>query len=170
MGERGPAPKPTHLKLLEGNPGKRPINQNEPKPRPLMPQRPSWLTGEAKKCWERLAPICSRMGTLTEADGEAFASLCMSWADMVDNWRIVKEWKRQAKTSAKEKGKMDLGAVMKTATGYLQQIPEVAMYRQASKEFRAWCGQFGLTPSARTGLTVDGDDPDDDMENLLSGK
>lgn len=32
MATRGRKPKPTALKLLEGNPGKRPINANEPIP------------------------------------------------------------------------------------------------------------------------------------------
>jgi hypothetical protein len=32
MGLRGPAPEPTALKLLRGNPGKRPLNTLEPKP------------------------------------------------------------------------------------------------------------------------------------------
>ena len=31
MGMRGPRDKPTAVKLLEGNPGNRPINSNEPK-------------------------------------------------------------------------------------------------------------------------------------------
>jgi hypothetical protein len=32
MGKRGPSPKPTSLKVLQGNPGKRKINKSEPKP------------------------------------------------------------------------------------------------------------------------------------------
>lgn len=40
---------PTQLKVLNGNPGKRPLNQNEPKPKPVMPECPSWLNGYAKK-------------------------------------------------------------------------------------------------------------------------
>ena len=32
MATRGRKPKPTALKILEGNPGKRPINENEPIP------------------------------------------------------------------------------------------------------------------------------------------
>lgn len=37
---RGRKPKPTHLKLLEGNPGHRPINGAEPKPNPGLPTCP----------------------------------------------------------------------------------------------------------------------------------
>jgi len=32
---RGPPPKPTYLRILEGNPSKRPLNRNEPQPPPV---------------------------------------------------------------------------------------------------------------------------------------
>ncbi len=162
--------KPTALHVIEGTYRADRHEHDEPKPRPLMPACPVGLKGEAAKCWKRLAPICYRMGTLTEADGEAFTALCISWADMIHNYRIVEDWKKRSRAKSKENGSMYLGAVAKTQTGYLQQIPEVAMMRQAMKEFRSWCGQFGLTPSARTGIIVGGDDSEDDMENLLSGR
>jgi len=40
MGNR---PKPTALKLLQGNPGRRPINKAEPKPKRGIPAMPKWL-------------------------------------------------------------------------------------------------------------------------------
>ena len=40
MGERGPAPKPSSLVLLEGNRSKRPLNTREPKPRQVRPKCP----------------------------------------------------------------------------------------------------------------------------------
>ena len=45
----GRPPKPTYLKVLEGNPGKRPLNENEPKPKPSAPKCPAWLS-----------PVCQR--------------------------------------------------------------------------------------------------------------
>ena len=47
MATRGRKPKPTALKVLEGNPGKRPLNENEPKPERKAPECPSWLEPEA---------------------------------------------------------------------------------------------------------------------------
>jgi phage terminase small subunit len=55
MAGRGRPPKPTALKVLEGNPGKRPLNQNEPKPEKKAPNCPSWLLPDAKKEWRRLS-------------------------------------------------------------------------------------------------------------------
>ena len=50
----GRKPKPTALKKLEGNPGKRKLNTKEPVPGKGMPDCPKWLLPEAKKEWKRL--------------------------------------------------------------------------------------------------------------------
>ena len=55
MAQRGRKPKPTALKVLEGNPGKRPLNLFEPTPEDKMPECPDWLEDEAKAEWDRLA-------------------------------------------------------------------------------------------------------------------
>ena len=57
MAKRGRKPKPTALKKLEGNPGKRPLNELEPMPQVTMLRCPNWLEPEAKKEWRRLAPV-----------------------------------------------------------------------------------------------------------------
>lgn len=43
MATRGRKPKPTAIKELEGNPGKRPLNANEPRPERKAPRCPAWL-------------------------------------------------------------------------------------------------------------------------------
>ena len=50
----GRKPKPTALKKLEGNPGKRELNTKEPVPEKGMPDCPKWLLSEAKVEWNRL--------------------------------------------------------------------------------------------------------------------
>ena len=55
MAQRGRKPKPTAVKVLEGNPGKRSLNTGEPKPEKKAPRCPSWLEEEAKKEWKRMA-------------------------------------------------------------------------------------------------------------------
>lgn len=64
----GRKPKPTALKELEGNPGKRKMNTKEPVPDKGMPACPKWLLPEAKKEWERLAKLMNQMGVLTQVD------------------------------------------------------------------------------------------------------
>ena len=59
---------------LEGNPGKRKLNTNEPVPEKGKPDCPEWLLPEAKKEWERLADLMNQMGVLTEVDMAAYAA------------------------------------------------------------------------------------------------
>ena len=54
MAGRGRPPKPTALKILEGNRGKRALNTDEPKPKSGAPKCPSFLSPEAKKEWRRI--------------------------------------------------------------------------------------------------------------------
>ena len=75
MAMAGRKPKPTALKVLEGDRGKgrRPINEHEPIPPGGGVKCPSWLLPEAKKEWKRLAASLEAMGVLTMADLTAFA-------------------------------------------------------------------------------------------------
>jgi phage terminase small subunit len=51
---RGRKPKPTRLKLVAGNPGKRPLKPREPKPEVKVPICPAHLCPAAKAVWKRL--------------------------------------------------------------------------------------------------------------------
>ncbi len=79
--------KPTALKKLEGNPGKRKLNAKEPVPAKGMPDCPKWLLPEAKEEWKRLCQKLSEMGVLTEIDMAAFAAYCQSYA----RWKEAQE-------------------------------------------------------------------------------
>ena len=67
MGNR---PKPTKLKILQGNPGKRRINLHEPEPERARPRMPAWLKAYpvAVEEWRREVEILDDMGILTVAD------------------------------------------------------------------------------------------------------
>ena len=65
----GGKPKPTAVKKLEGNPGKRKLNTKEPVLAKGMPACPDWLIPEAKKDWERLAKSVNQMDVLTDDAG-----------------------------------------------------------------------------------------------------
>ena len=55
MAMKGRKPKPTSIKKLEGNPGKRPFNANEPKPNKPHRNVPTGLLPDAQDEWKRLA-------------------------------------------------------------------------------------------------------------------
>ena len=51
MALKGRKPKPTAIKILEGNPRKRKLNTKEPRPKKIAPKCPVWLDVEAKREW-----------------------------------------------------------------------------------------------------------------------
>lgn len=154
MAPVGRKPKPTALKLIDGNPGKRPINKNEPRPTPKAPKCPSWLHRDAKKEWRRLAKELESLGLLTAVDMTAFAAYCQAYA----RWKEAEEYIAEH------------GPTNVTESGYIQQVPQVTIAQQSQKQLRAWCAEFGFTPSARSRIEVEPVTRNaDDMEDLLSG-
>ena len=156
MATRGRKPTPTAIKELEGNPGKRPLNKNEPKPTKKAPPFPKWLEPEAKKEWRRLAKKMEQLGVLTEVDMAAFAGYCQAYA----------RWKEAEEFISKH------GSIFQTPSGYVQQVPQVSIAQQNLKIMQSFCSEFGLTPATRSriiaGSGSDGE-ADDPMEGLLKG-
>jgi phage terminase small subunit len=73
---RGRKPKPTALKLIEGNPGKRPLNAGEPRLGVAVPTCPAHLCPSAKAEWKRLARQMHTLRIITELDRSALAAYC----------------------------------------------------------------------------------------------
>ena len=76
-------PKPTALRVLEGNRGHRPIPEN-PQPALLYTKPPKSLDGNriARREWRRRGKILYDLGILTEADQTAFEMYC----DLYSRW------------------------------------------------------------------------------------
>jgi P27 family predicted phage terminase small subunit len=144
----GRKPKPTQLRIIEGNPGHRPLQKNEPKPTPVAPTRPDWLDPEAKREWGRIVPELERLGLLTLVDRGALAAYCQAWGRAVQAEKVLAG-----------------GLTFTTPNGYVQQRPEVAIAQKSWQLVRAFAAEFGLTPSARSRLSVQ--KPEDEAEDDL---
>lgn len=131
MGRRGPPPKPTKLKIVEGNPGKRKLNDREPA-YAAGAVCPEWLEPEGKAEWERLAPELDRMGMLTVADQHEFAAYCQAFA----RWRQAQERITES------------GLELAIAKGYVNAA------QKARQDMQRTAAKFGFTPSDRTGIRV----------------
>ena len=155
MATRGRKPKPTAIKELEGNPGHRPLNEQEPKPVKKAPACPKWLEPEAKKEWKRLAKQMESIGILTDVDMAAFASYCQAYA----RWKEAEEFLTQH------------GTIVKTPSGYWQQVPQVSIAQTYNKIMTKLATEFGLTPSSRSRIIAgDGEASSrDEMEDILGG-
>ena len=135
----GPRPKPTRLRLLEGNRSKRPINVNEPKPETAVPACPSWLPAEAKREWKRLGAELDRMGLISALDRAGFAAYCVAWSDF-------RQATEQIGAAAENKIQDTSGG--KAASAWVRSRDA------AMTQIRQFLAEFGLSPAARTKLSV----------------
>jgi len=142
----GRKPKPTYLKLVTGNPGRRPLNKNEPKPRRKLMQPPDELSDDAKIEWKRIAPELHRLGLLTVADRAALAAYCEEWA--------VFMVARRALARMAERDLLTGGLMIKSESGYAMQNPLVGTAHKARRAMIAYAAEFGMTPSARSRIQI----------------
>lgn len=155
MAPRGRKPKPTHLKLVTGNPGKRILNKMEAKPRLDLPMPPPHLADEAKVEWGRVSQELYDCGLLSIVDRAALAAYCQAYSRWV-----------QAERAIAEMAKKDLltgGLLIKTTNGNAIQNPLVGTANKAMQDMVRYATEFGMTPSARsrieTGAPQDRQDP-----------
>lgn len=154
---RGRKPKPTALKELAGNPGKRPLPQNEPKPGvpSSPPYAPRHLGSEAKREWRRLVPRLMAVGIFTELDYAALALYCEAYG----RWVVAEEHLR-ADTE---------GEILVSEKGFRYINPWRTVANQAWEQMRKILVEFGMTPSSRSRVKVEkGEDLDPFEEYLRS--
>lgn len=144
--------KPTKLHVLNGNPGKRPLPKNEPKPTEGVPDRPEWLLPEAKREWTRVVRELEPLGLLALVDRAMLAAYCQSWATYVRAQRKLEQ----------------LGETFETATGYLMPRPEVAIAKGALEKAMQLSARFGFTPADRAKLALPEAPPADPFAEFLN--
>ncbi|MEC9367514.1 MAG: phage terminase small subunit P27 family [Pseudomonadota bacterium] len=140
---RGRKPKPTRLKTLAGNPGKRKLNHDEPKPPPAVPDCPPELGPAAQKEWGRLVGDLSRLGLLTNLDRTALATYCNAYA----------LWSEAIEQIGK------FGSVIKSPKGYPIQNPYLAIANRQAEIMMRIAAEFGFTPAARSRISAPDLDP-----------
>lgn len=158
---KGRKPIPTKLKLLHGNPGKRPLNATEPKVKPGELKVPKEMRGKefavARKCWQRLVPLLFDSGIYTEIDRDALMGYCFSYQEWID---AIDKVKRS-------------GTIIKVeiAPGRFQyqRHPFFNVANISFKKMLTLMSEFGMTPSTRSRLKA-GEAPKeiDEFDSFLS--
>ncbi len=167
MATRGPKPIPKHLKLVRNNPGKRKLNDKEPAPDDLATlAAPPYFSGYALAEWNRRIAQLTRLGVLKETDDGALIALCQAW----HRWREAED--ALARFSAKDA--LTHGLMIKTTPkkdgsgGNAIQNPLVGTANKAMELYIKLAVEFGMTPSARTRISV-GKDADDNPYAKFGG-
>jgi P27 family predicted phage terminase small subunit len=130
------------LKIARGNPGHRPIADDEPAPPAACDLAvPEILQddADARAEWESKAALFHGLGLLTELDRDALTLYCSAFS----------RWKQAERQLRKH------GLVVRVRKNpYPILSPYLIISNQAQKQCRALLLEFGLTPVSRTRVHV----------------
>lgn len=147
MGQRGPQPKPTVLKLIQGNPGKRPLELGgEVMPEVGVPSIPHHLNKEARKEWKRITVELVQLGLISNLDRAALALYCQAWGQLV-----MLEESLNADVALHMSEGRDISHAMSftTSKGYEGQKVKVQLINNLREQVNRYLAAFGLSPSSR---------------------
>lgn len=152
MGKRGPAPAPTKLKVIQGTRSSR-VNHNEPKPPHTVefPPAPEWLSEGATEVWNHLVPALHAKGLFTDWDSVAFPVFCEAVIHHREACRTV-----------------DGSALLVKGDRGFVKNPALQIVRDCAQTIRAFAQEYGLTPSARSGIELPPAAEYDEARRLLS--
>jgi phage terminase small subunit len=157
MGLRGPAPKPTGIRRLEGNPAHRPLPENEPQYAPGIPERPKKISAAATQIWDELISEMAAASILRRVDRRALWQLSEDEALLSSAYEGIWSMARAIKREAKAQGKrLEHGEIMMLLTMKNGRMAMSAVGHLAARviiERR----EFGLTPSSRTRIDAAAD-------------
>jgi P27 family predicted phage terminase small subunit len=153
----GPAPKPSELKVLEGNLGNRRIPK-PPKYAPLTEHPPEFLPKEGKAEWRRLIAEFKRVDLVQRPDRSALIALCSTWAMYMEAIKDVQE--RGLIVEGRSRG-----------AKVMNRNPSAQVARDALAQLLPLWARFGMTPGDRSRFDLGkGDDKETDpMLELLTG-
>ncbi len=141
---RGRKPKPTQLKILQGNPGGKKLNENEPQPKGPLFNCPEWFDQEQKALWA-FAINNAPEGVLGISDRE-----------ILTVWVVASiTHRRAAIAQAKVDADASLPMLTKNKAGNIQTSPYVQIMNTQSKIMIQAASELGFSPSARARLSVD---------------
>ena len=140
---RGYSPQPTALKVLRGNPGKRPLPEHEPKVEradPSFDQPPDALGEDpvAAAEWRRVAPILRLCGIVSEGERASLLLLCQQWSRYLEAHGKVRS----------------LGMIVKKPSGIPMINPYLVVENAALDKCLNLWRELGLTPAARVRLSA----------------
>ena len=147
----GRPPRPTKIKILEGEPNKNRINRHEPKATG-RPYCPKYLDKAAQAEWYRICPILNNMGLLAASDRALVANYCQSYSRVVKYEKIIAE----------------KGELYKTSNGNIIMSPAYLVLSKERDMLHKFSVELGLTPSARSRIMVNTGSGQDAMDKLLS--
>ena len=161
MGKRGPAPEPSILKYIRGNPSKEALNTAEPTPALVAADfpPPKVLEGKAVEVWADTVPKLSRMRVLTDADVPTLTRYCIETVLYLACYEKVKSAGEEYIHWEPDPNRTD----GKLRIKYTQVAPWASQMHKHHMAMLRIEQEFGMTPSSRSQVTTNGSQQDDPL-------
>jgi P27 family predicted phage terminase small subunit len=153
---KGRKPKPTYLKLVSGNPGKRRMNANEPKPAGNLTAAPDFLTPAQREVWDYAIKHAPN-GLLKLLDRDVL----LAWVVARDMFQTAVENQRRIDTNN------GLPLLTRTPEGHFQQSPYLPIINRQSQIMMKAAEELGFTPSSRSRIQLDPEHVTDPAEKFF---
>jgi P27 family predicted phage terminase small subunit len=135
---RGRKPKPTALKVIAGNPGKRALNPHEPQPRADLSTAPEWMTQRQRDTWTEVIALAPP-GLLKDLDASVFAV-----------WVVAYDLYQEASDKLARTGML----IKAPNTGVPMQSPYLAIVNRQAQIMMKAAAEMGFTPASRSRVIV----------------
>jgi P27 family predicted phage terminase small subunit len=150
----GPPPKPTAIKLLEGNPGKQKLQREPEMSRGSIHKREAWFGKHGKHMWDNIVPRLRKEVKLATVDENLAIQMCAAYGAAME----ARENLHRHGTVTKE-GKLSVWH---------------RVWKENATIFHQCAAKFGMSPADRARiftdlLASDGSVIEDDDDNLLNG-
>lgn len=169
VGLRGPAPKPTAIRIMNGNPSRRPLPDNEPQYVTGVPERPKGMSAGARRVWDELIAEMAPSGVLRLVDAGALAMLSEDSAMLETLRKGLAEMAREINKQAKKQGKSVVGGPMVHLSRTIEGRRTLASIRELTAQIIVQRREFGLTPASNSRVAGSASGLADPLEAALCG-
>lgn len=147
--------KPSAIKKLNGNPGKRKVNQKEPQYGEITHvDPPTYMKPDGKKVWHSLIGLLIDEGVLQVTDLHVLEVFCNSYAV----YRLANRKLNQ------------MGILITTPKGDLKKNPAATLINETTRQMATYGAMLGLDPASRQALTGTGGEEEDALDQLLKAR
>lgn len=158
-------PRPTKMKILNGEPNKNRINRKEPQPISLKTTCPAHLKGSARSEWKRITPELEAMGLFSKIDRAALAAYCQAYGGWVEVSKRINEIQDEALKANKDSTNAYL---LKTQAGNVIISPLLSVRNRFMEQMRQFLSEFGMTPVSRSRINIEKESKEDDLDKFLN--
>ena len=156
----GRRPKPTAIKILEGNPGKRKIVADDLQPEVGIPEKPKYMPFAAQREWDFITPILLELGVLTLVDSKSIAAYCVCYARWEEADRKITEFGPLFQVTYQDNEG-------NTIVGDLKENPACKIADRCLARMKSYLTEFGLTPASRAKLKIGPKPVKDKFDSLM---